>query len=155
MKNDREIWMPVNGYGNYSISNFGHIKYSDSDKRIKVEKNNWGYKYIRLRKDKKTFTTTIHRLVALHFVPNPDNKPQVNHINKNKNHNSYFNLEWVTVKENLSYGKKPIRNSKKYYRDYYEKYYKYICKQKYLDRKSADPNFHNSKRGRKSYLETV
>lgn len=76
-----------------------------------------GYKAVLIRDNGKERTVFVHRLVALAFVPNPDNKPQVNHIDGNKTNNRAENLEWVTLAENMrhraevlkSYHKKPIR----------------------------------------------
>lgn len=60
-----------------------------------------GYKIIKLTKDKKESHLYVHKLVAQAFIPNPENKPQVNHINGNKINNCVNNLEWVTAKENI------------------------------------------------------
>jgi hypothetical protein len=91
---------------NYIISNYfidrkGQIisKYKKSN--IKVYINNRGYCTVRLRvSTNKEKRFTVHRLVALLYVPNPENKPQVNHIDGNKLNNQVSNLEWVTQSEN-------------------------------------------------------
>src|SRR5699024_320065 len=64
-----------------------------------LQKNN-GYATIRLRGETKSITVGVHRLVAKTFIPNPENKPIVNHIDGNKRNNEVNNLEWVTHKEN-------------------------------------------------------
>lgn len=109
-----EIWKNIEGYkGLYQISNLGrvrsldrYIKYGFGMRKIKgkIKKNqilkNKGYNIIVLSKDNKKKTFLVHRLVALHFISNPDNKPQVNHIDGDKENNSVENLEFVTNQEN-------------------------------------------------------
>lgn len=60
-----------------------------------------GYLYISTWNGKKSGIATVHRLVALAFLPNPENKPQVNHIDGNKQNNHVANLEWCTIYENM------------------------------------------------------
>lgn len=68
---------------------------------MKQNKNHKGYKMVRLGRKKYA---AVHRIVAENFIPNPDNLPQVNHIDENKENNNVNNLEWVTAKENINYG---------------------------------------------------
>lgn len=101
-----EIWKPVIGFeGLYEISNLGEIaslNYNGTKKRqlMKQVKNIWGYLWLRIHKDKKPHGFQVHRLVALNFIPNPENKPCVNHKDGDKTNNSVSNLEWVTYSEN-------------------------------------------------------
>lgn len=112
-----EIWKDIKGYeGLYQVSNQGRVKslarYKKNRSKMQlveetiripnVEKN--GYARIDLSKEGKRKVYCVHRLVAEAFVPNPQNKPQVNHIDENKSNNNANNLEWVTGKENCNYG---------------------------------------------------
>ena len=67
-------------------------------------KNHRGYWYVGLNKNGKSERKAVHRLVAEHFIPNPDNKPCVNHKDEVKTNNHVDNLEWLTYKENSNYG---------------------------------------------------
>ncbi len=108
-----EVWMPVTGYhGIYEVSSMGRIKtlerwYSGgvvpvkiTERLRKLQINHKGYNSLLLTKDKKSITAFVHRVVAKEFIPNPDNKPQVNHKNGDKLDNRVENLEWVTNQEN-------------------------------------------------------
>ena len=101
----KEIWKPIKGYeGGYEISNLGRIKsLKGGHKILKQFKQNSGYDLIDISKKGEGFTITVHRLVAKHFIQNPDNKPCVNHINGDKCDNSVDNLEWCTHKENYDH----------------------------------------------------
>lgn len=109
-----EIWLPVVGNEKeFMISNYGRVK---SLGRIIVRKNGHtltihesilrhqlsqkGYAVVRLCNNKKAL---VHRLVAIAFIPNPNNKPEVNHIDHNKTNNRLENLEWVTSYENCTH----------------------------------------------------
>jgi len=70
--------------------------------------SNKGYKLVSMHLNGKSVRFNLHRLIAEHYIPNPDNKPQVNHIDGNKLNNHYTNLEWVTNQENRNHA---IENS--------------------------------------------
>ncbi len=104
-----EIWKDINGYeGYYQISNRGNVRSVDRfdgvhDRAGTVIKQSLkpnGYLQVGLRKHNQRKWIGVHRLVAIHFIDNPENKPQVNHIDGNKQNNTVENLEWVTAKEN-------------------------------------------------------
>lgn len=80
----------------YSVSDTGLVKNTKRNYILRGYIHTKGYKKVMI-KGKKYF---IHRLVATYFIPNPDNKPHVNHIDKNKLNNHYINLEWCTNTEN-------------------------------------------------------
>ena len=100
-----EIWKPIIGYEDlYEISSFGNVKSLQKGlKKEKILKNrpdDSGYVRVDLRLNGKPKTIRTHRLVAIHFIPNVYNNPQVNHINGNKSDNRVENLEWVSSIEN-------------------------------------------------------
>lgn len=102
--NDTEVWKAIDGYeGLYEVSNFGRVRSlprrTTSGRILKLEIKK-GYQYAHLRNLEKSAHLRVHRLVANAFIPNPDNKPQINHINGNKTDNSASNLEWCTCSEN-------------------------------------------------------
>ncbi|MFA5528306.1 MAG: NUMOD4 domain-containing protein [Peptostreptococcales bacterium] len=97
----KEIWKDIKNYENhYQISNMGNVRSLKSNKIICKRKDKDNYLLVRLFKFGKAKQYSIHRLVADAFIPNPKNKPQVNHMDGNKENNIVSNLEWVTSKEN-------------------------------------------------------
>lgn len=110
-----EVWKDVAGFeGLYSISNMGRVKSQGNfearkTKMLKPQLLNTGYLIVKLSKQGKVFQFLVHRLVAEAFVPNPENKPEVNHLNELKNDNRACNLAWVTRKENINYGTRTQR----------------------------------------------
>jgi hypothetical protein len=111
--NMEENWKDIKGYeGLYTININGQIKSvgrkvkhrsgfkTIPDRIMSIANNTSGYKSISLCKNGIGKSYQLHRLVAIAFIPNPNNKPQVNHIDGNKQNNNINNLEWVSAKEN-------------------------------------------------------
>ena len=100
-----EIWQAIEGYDNYQISNYGNVKNITTGKLLKTRVNNsTGYVIVDIRSYGQRKTFSIHRLVAMAFIPNEDGFPQVNHKDENKQNNHVDNLEWCTSKYNVNYG---------------------------------------------------
>lgn len=89
------------GYPNYSVSNLGRIYNCKKNTYLKPGTNKQGYYQVSLS-NKRSRVFGLHRLVALAFIPNPDNKPEIDHIDSNPLNNSVDNLRWVTHIENMN-----------------------------------------------------
>lgn len=97
-----EIWKDVKGYeGIYKISDYGSLKSNKNYKKASV--NKYGYYQTTLYKNGKKRNALVHRLVAEAFLPNPNNKPTINHKDGNKLNNRVDNLEWATNKEQTNH----------------------------------------------------
>ena len=104
----------VSEFGDVYSVNYGHTGIS---KKLKQKPTRCGYFIVGLYKNKKAYWKTVHRLVADAFIPNPENKPQVNHLDGNKKNNKVDNLEWVSASENTKHafavlGKKSVWKNK-------------------------------------------
>lgn len=101
-----EVWKDVKGYeGLYKVSNTGKVKsfQRNREKFLSDKYYENGYLRASLSKNKEKKKVLIHRLVAETFIPNPENKPEVNHIDGNKKNNNASNLEWCTRCENVKH----------------------------------------------------
>lgn len=110
----------IEGYDHYLVSTWGKIYRIDKAFQVETnyqhmtrklselstEETSKGYLRVYLSKNGKRKHHKVHRLVARAFIPNPENKPQVNHIDGNKKNNSITNLEWVTDEENKEHQKR-------------------------------------------------
>lgn len=106
---NNEKWVKLKDFENtYEISNTGkirnistyHKKFFHKEKAQNARSKTCIYMHVNLSKHGKVITKPVHRLVAISFVDNPNNKPMVNHIDGNKLNNNAYNLEWVTCSEN-------------------------------------------------------
>jgi hypothetical protein len=111
----KEIWKEIKGYeGLYEVSNLGNVKSLErnivrkdgtnfyiAERILRPSKDRKGYLNIGLYKKGKSKNYKVHRLVAAAFIPNPESKLEVNHINADKADNRVKNLEWATCKENV------------------------------------------------------
>lgn len=112
-----EIWKKINGLDGYYISDHGRVKGDQVTvkwgRQFKTYPerflNPWysktGYNYIDISINGKRHRFLLHRLVGKYFIPNPKNRPQINHKYANKSNNHYLNLEWCTAKENLEHAR--------------------------------------------------
>ena len=105
-------------YDDYEVSNLGRVRSLGNDKSRKTKilsqtENGCKYLKVGLSKNGKVKTFKVHILVAWAWIPNPDNKPTVNHINENKHDNRVENLEWATMSEQQRHGTCGERKAKK------------------------------------------
>ena len=107
-----EIWKYIPNYNHdYQVSNLGRIKSFKKKPRIlRQSKTPKHYNNVNLCKEGKTISSLVHRLVAQAFIPNPENKPEVNHKDGNPRNNCVDNLEWVTRKENMNHSRYVLGN---------------------------------------------
>jgi hypothetical protein len=89
-----EEWKPIDGEENYYISSLGKVKHNDTILQQHLDNG-----YYRIYFNSKSFK--VHRLVGFAFIPNPDNKPFIDHINRIRNDNRVENLRWATNAENV------------------------------------------------------
>lgn len=97
----KEIWKKIEGFDNYSVSKDGEIRNTKTGRTLKKQSNR-GYECVSLWKNGKGKRLQVHRLVAIAFIPNPNNLPCVDHINTIKTDNRVENLRWCTQKENCN-----------------------------------------------------
>lgn len=95
----------------YQISDLGRVR-NHRGRILKGYTNSKGYQMVHLRTKDSNKLYSIHRLVAIHFIPNPDNLPEVNHKDEDKANNCADNLEWCTTKYNSNYGTRNKRVAK-------------------------------------------
>lgn len=171
LNSNAEIWKDMIGFeGRYQVSNLGRVRsilsnHGRYQEKIKVQRprsESCPYRYVQLSVKDQPHHEAVHRAVAKAFIPNPDNKPMVNHIDGNKLNNNACNLEWNTYSENIKHAhstglKKASRNSlavkqgsssKYIYVSYDKSRDRFNCAVKILGtRKSIQKNFSCKKYG--------
>jgi len=93
----------IQGFEHYTISENGEIRNSKTNRVTVSTKEKTGYIRVNLNKDKQQKRFAVHRLLAIHFIPNPNNYPHINHIDGVKDNNELSNLEWCTRKQNAQH----------------------------------------------------
>jgi hypothetical protein len=107
-----EEWVVCEDYPSYMINREGQVKSNLTNKILKAARLKTGYMCVGLRKEGKSYTVRLHRLLAKAFIPNPNNKPHIDHINGVRDDNRLENLRWCTNKENQNFELARINNSK-------------------------------------------
>ena len=139
-----EVFKDIEGYeGLYRISNLGNVYSIRNNRMIKGRFNTYKYVVVTLSKKGITKEFLVHRLVAQAFMPNPENKPTVNHIDGDKSNNNIKNLEWATYSEQSKHLYKIGLKSKPYQElnPMFKKYGKLHHKSKPVIQYDLDGNF--------------
>jgi hypothetical protein len=110
-----EEWRSISGHVKYQVSNIARVRNERTGRIMKLNVNSHGYLFLTTTAaDKKTTNHKVHRLVAQQFIPNPNNKPTVDHIDGIKTNNKVENLRWATHHEQLGNTSKQLNRTSKY-----------------------------------------
>ena len=114
-----EEWRVIEDFPDYQVSNLGRVKSFNRRKKEKIllYRPCQDYQRVALQKDGKQFSRFVHRLVAIAFIPNPENKPEVDHIDRDRKNNLVTNLRWATHQENSLNRRQYTENKHIYYRE--------------------------------------
>lgn len=99
----QEEWRVIEEAPNYEVSNLGKVRNKKLNKPVRPFTNNAGYHQVVIRSNKKNLYRLVHRLVAIAFIPNPNNYSEINHKDFDKDNNTVENLEWVSHTMNMKY----------------------------------------------------
>ena len=108
-----ETFVKIEGFENYEVSNLGKVRNIKSGRILKPFLHRDGYLVHGLYENNKRKNLFLHRIMAIAFIDNPEEKPKVNHIDENKLNNDLSNLEWCTVRENNIHGTRIKRIAEK------------------------------------------
>ena len=111
-----ETFVKIVGFEKYEVSNLGRVRNMKSGRTLKPKLHQTGYLMHGLYENNKQKNLYLHRIIATAFIDNPDEKPQVNHIDENKTNNDLSNLEWCTERENAVHGTRTKRIAEKLFK---------------------------------------
>jgi len=131
-----EIWKDISEFSNYEISSLGRCRNKDSNRYLSIELTRNGYYRYSLCKEGKIYHRLVHRLLGIAFIPNPDNLPQIDHIDDDSTNNNLSNLQWISASDNIRKASHPVcskeRNSfsghKYIYYHTHKKHYLFIIR---------------------------
>lgn len=98
-------WRKIAGYPNYSVSSCGAVRNDETGREMTIVTGKNGYLYVGVCRAGRPKSLPVHRLVATAFIPNPEHKREVNHLDGRKTNNRLENLEWSTSSENKRHAK--------------------------------------------------
>ena len=116
-----EEFKKIEEYENYEISNFGNVRNTDTGRILKPRKNTEGYYIVDLYKNGIMKNFYIHRLIGFAFIPNPENLPCIDHIDRIRTNNLISNLRWISNSNNNRNRPKFKNSSSKYMGVYFHK----------------------------------
>ena len=116
-----EEFKKIDEYENYEISNKGNVRNTKTNRILKPRKNTEGYYIVDLYKNGIKQTLKIHRLIGFAFIPNPENLPCIDHIDRNRTKNLISNLRWISRSNNQRNKPKKTNASSKYMGVYFDK----------------------------------